>query len=266
MSKFLTPPVWYDGDGNLVEILAKAKSHEGTKGTLPGAGVGVNANAGNGSTAIGTNASAPNFSVAIGCDAKDSTSGGVAVGAESMASGGYSVSVGLGATASGGHSVAIGGAFIDQNDNSETPTTAAGSAVAIGCGASATAFGCIAIGAGTTSKKSNSSVQNQPGAIVIGQNSSVTGSNSIAIGKNSSVNGDGSIAIGSGITLGTDESRIDPTIQIGGPKLSYTFKVGNIDVFDAINTAAKTFYINTSSYTATYDPASGTLNFITSTT
>ena len=38
MSKFLTPPVWYDGNGNLVEIL------EGTSGSNS-VGIGKGANA-----------------------------------------------------------------------------------------------------------------------------------------------------------------------------------------------------------------------------
>ena len=258
MSKFLTPPVWYDSKGNLVEILAKAKSNEGTNDTAPGAGVGVNADAGNGSTAIGTNASAPNnLSVAIGYDAKDSGSGSVAVGMGSTASGGYSVSVGLGATASGGHSVAIGGAFIDENEGSQTPTTAAGSAVAIGCGADASSFGDIAIGERTTSN-SKSDEHNQVGAIVIGYRSWVYGENSIVIGT--------------GINVGNYLNPVNNTIQIGNPSIpgGYTFLVGYRNVFDEIAdnaskaaAAANTFSINDTPYKATYDPASATLNFIT---
>ena len=265
MSKFLTPPVWYDSNGNLVEILAKAKSSEGVgvgpESTIPGAGVGVDANAGYASVAIGTEASANRLSVAIGHEAKDSSSGGgISIGASSTVAGkysvsigygsatpdSYSISIGAGATATAQRSVAIGSPLIDSNG--EKPTTAVADAIAIGSGASAAAFGCIAIGVGTTSKTSGSE-HNLAGAIVIGHGSKVYG--------------DGSIAIGNGITLGTDESRIDPTIQIGGPKLSYTFQVGNINVFNAINEAARTFYINAAGYTARYDPASGTLNFVT---
>lgn len=49
MSKFLTPPVWYDSNGNLVEIL-KGISQDG------GVGIGESANAGSGAVVIGNNA------------------------------------------------------------------------------------------------------------------------------------------------------------------------------------------------------------------
>lgn len=54
MSKFLTPPVWYDSNGNLVEIL---------EGISQGGGVGIgeNANAGSGAVVIGNDKSIGNI-------------------------------------------------------------------------------------------------------------------------------------------------------------------------------------------------------------
>ena len=198
MSKFLTPPVWYDSNGNLVEILTgKIEYYGSTRLT--------------GSMAIG----------------KDAYVGG-------------------------NDSVAVG----DSTFIYDTKTTA------IGHNAVSRGNGNIVIGyqAESISESANG------GNVAIGEKGKAYGDGSIAIGQNTVIYGNGSIAIGSGITLGTDESRLNHTIQIGGPQLSYTFKVGNINVFDAINNAAKTFYINAASYRATWDPASGTLNFITPTT
>ena len=144
MSKFLTPPVWYDSNGNLVEILTGRALPEGTTYT--------------GSMAIGKNSSvAGNYAIAIG----DHTN-----------------------------------AYADNT-------------IAIGDGASSYAPGCIAIGARAT-------VASGEGTI-----------GSIAIGKRSNVYGDGNIAIGEGITLGTEESPLNYTIQIGTPDQTYSAQIGN---------------------------------------
>lgn len=194
MSKFLTPPVWYDSNGNLVEILTGSVEYYGAT-RLTG-------------------------SMAIGKDAY--------VG--------------------GNDSVAVGDSTIIHDERT----------TAIGHNAVSRGNGNIVIG-----YQAESVSESKSGNVAIGEKSKVYGDGSIAIGENSLVKGNGSIAIGSGITLGTDESPVSDTIQIGATGKPYTFQVGNRNVFDLINIAAKTFYINASSYAATWDPASGTLNFIT---
>ena len=181
MSKFLTPPVWYDYNENLVEILTGKIDYYGATRLT-------------GSMAIGKNA-----------------------------------------YVGGNDSVAVG----DRTIIYDTKTTAIG----------------------------HNAVSRGNGNIVIGyQAKSSSGSGkggNVAIGQNTVIYGDGSIAIGSGITLGAGESPVSDIIQIGATGKPYTFQVGNRNVFDAINIAEKTFYINDTPYKATYDPDSATLNFIT---
>ena len=186
MSKFLTPPVWYDENENLVEILT------GSIGTSPGAGI--------------TN----------------------------------SMAIGKGSVVAGSNSVAIGTSALNYG----------GDAIAIGYYAQTPAPGSIAIGL----------------EAVAAPDDSYKGSENIVIGNNSQVIGDRSIAIGSGITLGTGENPVSYTIQIGAPDKPYTFKVGNRDVFGAIDAAAGTFFIGTTKYKATYNSGSATLNFVPATT
>ena len=86
MSKFLTPPVWYDSNGNLVEIL------EGTSGSNS-VGIGKGANTGDqdvaigkgcqsggGGVAIGFNASVSNDSVVVGRSSSSGYQGDIIVG------------------------------------------------------------------------------------------------------------------------------------------------------------------------------------------
>ena len=144
MSKFLTPPVWYDSNGNLVEILTGGALNTGTTYTN--------------SMAIGKNSSvAGNYSTAVG----DHTN-----------------------------------AYADNT-------------IAIGCSAGSYAPGCIAIGSSATAAPDKGTI------------------GSIAIGKRSKVCGDGSIAIGEGIELGSDETPLNYTIQIGAPDQTYSAQIGN---------------------------------------
>ena len=196
MSKFLTPPVWYDSEGNLVEILTgHIVSYDGTV----------------------------------------SYTGSMAIG--------------KGASVEGNYSVAVGGSTANYD----------GDAITIGYNAVSRGNGNIVIGSRASSYYASDS---ESGNIVIGENSLVAGDGSIAVGKSNQVYGNGSIAIGNGITLGSDENHLNYTIQIGSSGQTYTFKVGNRDVFGAIDTAAGTFFIGTTKYKATYDSSSATLNFV----
>lgn len=182
MSKFLTPPVYYDSNGNLVEIL------KGEVAVLPGTTF--------------TN----------------------------------SIAIGNGSIVTGSCSIAIGESAHTYNNNT----------IAIGYNSQSPAQGSIAIGSNTIAYSSNE-----------------TGKGSIAIGMNSIVYGEGSIAIGSGITIGAQGNYLDYTVQIGFSDKTYTFKVGDKDVFGTITSAAGTFFINGTKYKATYDSSSATLNFVT---
>lgn len=266
MSKFLTPPVWYDSNGNLVEILAKAKSSEGVgvgpELTIPGAGVGVDANAGYASVAIGTEASANRLSVAIGYEAKDSSSGGgISIGASSTVAGeysvsigngantpnSYSISIGAGATATAQRSVVIGPPLIIEEES--IPTTAVADAVAIGCGASAQSSG-IAIGEASESGDYGISIgesaNGKSESIVIGSRSTSNapykeGEMDIIVGTGSSTNtGRKNIVIGhnSKAAAGTNGNNIiignginlqtpGNLIQIGDTNTTYKAQIGN---------------------------------------
>lgn len=90
MSKFLTPPVWYDKNGNLNEMLT---------GEASGGGV-----------AVGPVASAYSKGVAIGSNAQaggDASSGGVAVGSNADASSG-GIAIGSNADAASPNTIQLG--------------------------------------------------------------------------------------------------------------------------------------------------------------
>lgn len=216
MSKFLTPPVWYDENGNLVEILTGKIADYG--------------------------ATAVTGSMAIGKDAHVGGNYSVAVGSSTIIYDVNTTAIGYNAVSRGNGNIVIGYQAESVSDSGN------GENIAIGQNNAVYGDGSIAIGSGIK---------------VYGYGSKVYGNESIAIGSGNKVYGNGSIAIGSGITLGTDETPVSNTIQIGATGKPYTFQVGNRNVFDAINIAEKTFYINAARYTAEYDPASGTLNFIT---
>ena len=159
MSKFLTPPVWYDSNGNLVEILTgKIEYYGATRLT--------------GSMAIG----------------KDAYVGG-------------------------NNSVAVGDSTIIHDEKT----------TAIGHNAVSRGNGNIVIGYQAESVSGSG----KGGNVAIGEQGKAYGDGSIAIGQNTVIFGNGSIAIGSGITLGTDESHVSDTIQIGAPDKTYSAQIGN---------------------------------------
>ena len=106
MSKFLTPPVWYDKNGDLNDMLTGEASENGVA-------VGSGASATMGGVAVGYNAGADDEGVAIGHNAN--TRGGIAIGGDATEGGvaiqgtatGNSIAIG-GTAAEGG--IAIGGA------------------------------------------------------------------------------------------------------------------------------------------------------------
>lgn len=224
MSKFLTPPVWYDENGNLVEILTGNISSE--SGTALGKGSFVTGHC----------------SVAIGRLAQSSGDDTIIIGYNSNCpSGQGNIVIGTGSKAS----------HLDSDTDAST---------VIGNYSEVIGPGNIAIGESITMGNDNfDSIEN----IAIGGNSVIQGGNCIAIGSNSTVYGSDCIAIGGQIQLGTSESYASNTIQIGATDKPYTFKVGNKDVFGTINAAANTFAIGTTKYKATYDSSSATLNFVT---
>lgn len=97
MSKFLTPPVWYDKDGNLNDMLTGKASSDGVA-------VGSNAGAMMGGVAVGYNSGASNEGVAVGYKAT-ANDYGIAIGSN-VTSDGYGIAIGADAT---GNGIAIGG-------------------------------------------------------------------------------------------------------------------------------------------------------------
>ena len=109
MSKFLTPPVWYDKNGDLNDMLTGEASENGVA-------VGSGASATMGGVAVGYNAGADDEGVAIGHNAN--TRGGIAIGGDAT-EGGVAIQGTVTGTATGagvaiqgtatGNSIAIGG-------------------------------------------------------------------------------------------------------------------------------------------------------------
>ena len=112
MSKFLTPPVWYDKNGNLNEMLTGEASGGGvavgnsaaaamygvavgysSSGQSAGVAVGSDANASSGGIAVGYSSSADNAGVAIGSNA-DASSGGIAIGQDAHAASSNTIQLG----------------------------------------------------------------------------------------------------------------------------------------------------------------------------
>lgn len=128
MSKFLTPPVWYDKTGNKIDIL----NNETYAATGPdNTAIGTSAIAGSegvsyGAVAVGCQAHAigPN-SIAIG--SYDRTNGGSPRNVEALASGSIAIGGGAKANADSTDGIAIG-----------RGATSSQSGIAIGAGASAT--------------------------------------------------------------------------------------------------------------------------------
>lgn len=86
MSKFLTPPVWYDTNGNLNDMLTGAAS-------LYGVAIGNSAAATSDGVAVGYSSSADNAGVAIGSNA-DASSGGIAIGQDAHAASSNTIQLG----------------------------------------------------------------------------------------------------------------------------------------------------------------------------
>lgn len=122
MSKFLTPPVWYDKNGNLNEMLtgnAEAPSDIaiGSRTTATGGGI-----------AIGGSSSATVGGIAIGGSASN---GGIAIRGSVGRGGGIAIG---GNASDGGMAIGVGASANEENG------------IAIGRYATAGASGCIAIG------------------------------------------------------------------------------------------------------------------------
>lgn len=86
MSKFLTPPVWYNENGSLNDMLTG-------KASLYGVAVGNSAAATTDGVAVGYNSSADNAGVAIGSNA-DASSGGIAIGRDAQVASSNTIQLG----------------------------------------------------------------------------------------------------------------------------------------------------------------------------
>lgn len=110
MSKLLTPPVWYNENGNLVTAPESSTD-------VTGLAIGHNATASNGSTAIGISAGS------------ETNSSCVVVGASAKASGINSVVIGAGAHNTSGNNVVIGTSSYTDGDGVSGSTNSSGSVV-----------------------------------------------------------------------------------------------------------------------------------------
>ena len=116
MSKFLTPPVWYDKNGNLNEMLTGNAGTSsdiaiGSGATAVGGGIAIGGSAGRGGVAIGGGASANEENgIAIGNSATLSEGGVIAIGHGATAGAPDSIAIGLNATVSESGCIAIGSA------------------------------------------------------------------------------------------------------------------------------------------------------------
>lgn len=113
MSKFLTYPIWYDENGNLIEMLSGAALPAGEGNPLTNLAIGKSSVAGtsnekpsNFGTAVGYQARAYDYSTALG--SKATAAGGIAIGYQAMATGG---GIGIGGTAIEG-GIGIGGTAV----------------------------------------------------------------------------------------------------------------------------------------------------------
>ena len=86
MSKFLTPPVWYNQNGSLNDMLTGEAS-------LYGVAIGNSAAATTDGVAVGYSSSADNAGVAIGSNA-DASSGGIAIGQDAHAASSNTIQLG----------------------------------------------------------------------------------------------------------------------------------------------------------------------------
>ena len=114
MSKFLTPPVWYDKNGNLNDMLTGVASSYGVAvgsnadAIMGGVAVGYNASVDQEGVAVGMNATAKDYGIAIGSNVT-SDGYGIAIGGNATGAG-----IAIGATATG-NGIAIGGTAAANN-------------------------------------------------------------------------------------------------------------------------------------------------------
>lgn len=202
MSKFLTPPVWYDKNGEENQSLVNA------------------ANAG---------VSGPT-NIAFGLDAKSGTDN------DSHSC----IAIGYEATATGRNAIAIGSYDSDARPvGPDAGTRAAGSGtIAIGGGSSATAAGAVSFGESANAKNTGAIAIGHSaktdglgtGVIAIGYQSIASDNNAIAIGSGAQVKASGSIAIGAGATA----NETPNTIQLGNNNTAYTLNIGKNTIDPAL--------------------------------
>ena len=188
MSKFLTPPVWYDKNGSEINIFNNTTYY----GTVENTAIGTSAIAGSEGSGYGA-------AVAVGSQAQAKASLSVAIGSynddnfqtvQALATGSIAIGGGAKTNADSTDGIAIG-----------RGTTSSQGGIAIGGSVEAAGIGSIAIGAGaSTDTDSNSG---------------------IAIGRGA-MSGQGGIAIGAGA-----DAIGDDMIQLGKNDTAYTLNVGN---------------------------------------
>ncbi len=155
MSKFLTPPVWYDGYGTLNDMLTGKSVEEGNVVIGPNAESGANvfSSVVIYGSATGTQSAPTSNAIIAGVGASASGAGVVAIGAGSSATAEGAVASGLSAKAKNTGAIAIG-----RNAEAE-----ASGSIAIGDGASAPSQNTIQLG--SSSKQYNLNVGNGAGTI-----------------------------------------------------------------------------------------------------
>lgn len=103
MSKFLTPPVWYDKNGNLNEMLT------GNTATSSDIAIGSGAKASDGGIAIGGTVGNKAYGgIAIGGTIEDNASGGVVIGNGAKVSNNGGIAIGVGAHAIAASTIQLG--------------------------------------------------------------------------------------------------------------------------------------------------------------
>ena len=113
MSTFLTPPIWYDKDGNLIEMLSGTAMSAGEGRPVTNLAIGQYSEAGtpnqipsNFGTAVGYHAKAYDHSTALGSEAWATS--GIAIGFQTTVSGD---GIGIGGNVTG-NGISIGGNVI----------------------------------------------------------------------------------------------------------------------------------------------------------
>lgn len=155
MSKFLTPPVWYDGYGTLNDMLTGKSVEEGNVviGSDAESGANVFSSVVIYGSATGTQSAPTSNAIIAGINASASGAGVIAIGGGSSATAEGAVASGLSAKAKNTGAVAIG-----RNAEAE-----ALGAIAIGDGASASSQNTIQLG--SSSKEYSMRIGNGTGTI-----------------------------------------------------------------------------------------------------